>query len=116
MTFTHTNAVRRHYPRGQWRDELPNPSRKALEAIARTAVVVLEYITPATAAIAGGVPLAEADAYLELLADLRIVSEPLSNDRQHGRAVFVDRKDWAATQTRLRAIPLHSTNHEGNAA
>ena len=114
MTYEHSNAVRRLRPLGEWRAAVPRPSTKALQAITDTAAR-LEYITPSTAAIAAGITRDEAAAYLELLADARIVSEPLPNDRQAGRAVYVDRKEVADALGRLRAVHL-TTNPKAGAA
>lgn len=105
MTFDHATAVRRRYPTAAWRELLESPSHKALLEIAHGAVVA-EYITPRSAADIAGIPIDEAHDYLELLTDMQILSEPLPHDRQDGRAVYVDRKDWTATAARLRAIPL----------
>lgn len=112
--FVHESAVRRRRPLGEWRAVLPNPSRKALEAIVRSAAV-LAYITPSTAAIAAGIPVREARVYLEFLADQQLVSEPLRNDRQNGRAVYFDRKGIETALERLRTA-LTSTNQQGAAA
>lgn len=112
MTYTYPTAVRRQRPTGEWAALLANPSFKVLEQIARAAVVC-EYVTANAAAALVGITVTAAEGYLELLADLRIVSEPILGDHNRGRAVYIDRSEWAAALTRLRSAPL---NTQGAAA